>query len=408
MSLLVLLQFCPYLQAEVRSFTVDSAVEFAVAQNLELKAARQQIAIAESNLKWSGKLANPEIQIGGGVDQFGLNDDESSWGVAIEQEFPLTHRLARERDLSAADLALAEAEIRLKEWELAAEVRREAIEALAIKSKASLQNELRQGAEEMARIIKDAFKAAEASQLDVTDSELELRSQIDELQRLRAEEMAANGKLREHMSLPSNASITMMGRLDQDSSFAPVSITDSLVSQRPDLQLHVLIESRAEAAIALAKSQRWQDVAVRLFMEKEAAVDEPIGLERNTFLGVGFSFQLPLRTPVERMTAESRGQLTAAKANTSALATRIRNEIATANQTAAERERIWRQTNGETLKLARRHVREVNEAWKLGKVDFFRVRQAQERALNLEKIALESLREFHLARAELQHVAALK
>tara|TARA_R110002096_G_scaffold67332_8_gene163355 strand:- start:12383 stop:13444 length:1062 start_codon:yes stop_codon:yes gene_type:complete len=352
-------------------------------------------------------LADPEIEIGGSIDQFGLNDDESVWEVAIAQEFPLTHRLARERDLSAADLALAQAEVRMKEWEFAAIVRRDAIDALAIKTKADLQEQLRAGAEEVASAIKQAFQAAEASQLDVTDSELELRSQIDESRRLRAQEIEANGKLRSHMSLPPDATVNMAGRLGISSRFVPITITDEVLSRRPDLQLHMLKEGRAEAAIALAKSQRWQDVAVKLFMEREAGVDEPDGLERNTFLGIGLSFQLPLRTPVDRLTAEPRGELAMAKATTAALAAQIRNEIATANQIAAERHRIWQQASGETLQLARRHVSEVNEAWQIGKVDFFRLRQAQERALNLEKIAVESLRDFHQARAELQFAAAL-
>ncbi len=169
----------------------------------------------------------------------------------------------------------------------------------------------------------------------------------------------------------------------------------------------MLRERRAEAAIALAKSQRWQDVAVRLFLEHEVAVDEPIGLERNSFVGIGFSLPLPLRTPEARLTDQPRGELAAAQASTAALAAQIRNEIATSNEIVAERRRIWVEASGETLELARRHVREMWEAWERSKVTLNRLQQAQDRALNLETAAVDSLRAFHQARAHLWHVSGL-
>ncbi len=387
------------------SYTPEQAIDRAIANNPELRAARYQIAVAQANLKWSGKLDDPEFELSANTDQWGLNDNEGLIAVALSQKFPLTGRLKQERNVSEVDLALAKAEVRVAEWNLAGRVRETAVDALALQRQIQLHEQLRRVLTDLFEQIDRAFQQAEASQLDVTEAQLEAETQTKEIRTLEAELILLNGRLRGLIGDLPELQVSIAGNLSAPAYFQ-IPATDTVLARRPDLQLRLLEQRRAEASVQLARSRRWQDIAVRLFLERETAQDAPEGLERNTFAGVGFSVPLPLRSPEARLTDAPRQQLAGAKASAEARSAVIRNEIATANEDVARRRLVWEQASGETLLLARRNVREVREAWQLGKESFVRLQRAQERALNLEENAIEALREYHLARARLRKAAA--
>tara|TARA_R110002096_G_scaffold4501_21_gene21185 strand:+ start:1537 stop:2793 length:1257 start_codon:yes stop_codon:yes gene_type:complete len=389
------------------SFTTEQAIAFAIANNPQLRAARRQIAVAQAKLKWSGKLDDPEFELGANTDQWGLNNNESVVEVAFSQKFPLTDRLQRARDLSEVDLALAKAEVRIAEWNLAGEVRLTAVDALALERQVRLHRALRGVLAELAEQIGNSFQVAEASQIDLTEATLEVEAQTRVVRQHEAELAVINGRLRGLLGRTPDSHVRIAGELADPIPFR-ISPSAEVLARRPDLQLSLMQQSRAEAAIELARSRRWQDVAVRLFLERETAEDAPEGLERNTFAGVGFSLPLPLRTPEARLTDAPRQELAAAQASTEATSAEIRNEIATTNEELERRRLTWTQASGQTLELARRNIREVREAWRLGKENFLRLQRAQERSLALEENAIEALRDYHLALAKLHKAAALE
>lgn len=398
------------LQAQTPStkrFTLDEAIAQAIAHNPALRAARYQIAVAQANLKWSGRLNDPEFEIGGNTDRWGLRDGESLLEVAIAQKFPLTGRLKRERELSEADLALAKAEVRVAEWILAAQVREAGTEALALQQQIELRKELQVIVAELVQIIDSALQRAEASELDLTEAKLEVQTQVAAIRSLEGELTETNGKLRALLGFSPDTQLSIGGGLFIPGEENQIPLSQKLIAQRPDLQLSLLREQRAQANIALASSRRWEDVAVKLFMERESAVDAPEGLERNTFVGLGFSIPLPLWTPKDRLTEAPKQQLAAAQASSDALAASIANEIASANDEVRNRRLVWEQTAGENLDLARQNIREVREAWQDGRASILRLQRAQERALALEESAVESLFQYHRALARLRKAAAL-
>jgi len=388
------------------SLTPDQAIQYALAENLELRAARYQIAVAEAELKWAGRLNDPELEVAAATDEWGLNENEGLIEVALSQEFPITKRLKHERNLSEIDLALAKAEVRTQEWHLADEVRRRALEVQALRRQVQLHEELRSVLADLAANMQAAYARAEASQLDVTETKLEVQIQERAIRQSQNELNLATSELRTLLGLPATAPLHIAGSLMPPSDRCHVNITQQVVASRPDLQLRILQERRAEAAIALAKSQQWQDIAVRFFMEREIAEDAPEGIERNTFLGVGLSMPLPLRTPKARLTEAPTHKLEAAQASTLALSVAVENEIAAANAEVASRRRIWQEAGGETLELARSHVDQVKEAWATGKASYTRLQRSQERALSIEENAIEALLEYHRACARLRKAAA--
>lgn len=402
----IILLLAGLVSAESHRYTPSAAISEAISGNLELRAARHRIAVAEAELKWAGKLDNPELELTGSTDQWGLNDNESLMEVAISQEFPLTNRLKRERNLSEVDVALAKAEVRVREWELAGKVRTGTVNALAMHRQIRLREDLRDVLSQLVKSVEEAYARAEASQLDVTEAKLEVQMQTKAIRQLESELQLANAELRGLMSLPPDTQVRILGNLASPNGDCRVQPTTEVVARRPDLQLSVLEERRAEAAVALAKSRRWEDIAVKLFMERETAVDEPEGTERNTFLGLSLSVPLPIRTPKARLTDAPKEELATAQASTTAVAAAIHNEIATANEEVVSRRRIYEQASGEILTLARENVDQVKQAWLNGNASILRLQRAQERALSLEEDSIEALHQYHLACARVRKAAA--
>ncbi len=390
------------------TFTLEAAIQQAIAKNPELEAARAKIAVAEARAKWAGKLADPNFELSAKSDEFGLDDDENTVQIAVSQKFPLTRRLAREKDVSQWDVALARAEVRVREWRLEGEVHEAVLAILALQRRVELRRRIRAVLADAVSRMEEAFQNAEMSQLDVTEARLELQTQVQALQKLEADLANDLGKLRGWLGLPAESRLSIAGRLGApDEGPGHIEMSGRVLTRRPDLQLRLLRENRAEAALELAKSRRWQDVAVRLFVERENAVDEPDGLERNTFAGIGFSLPLPLRTSKARVSDVPSLEVSAARLSTAALVAAIRNEVAAANEEVARLRVVWQRANAEILHLARQNVREVEEAWEHGKITFARVQRAHERSLMLEESAIGALRDYHLARERLHHAAGL-
>src|SRR5437870_1153509 len=107
------------------ALTVDGAADYALKHNPALAAARLRIDEARGRLLQSGRLSNPELEV---EYSHMTRGQEGALGISLIQRFPLTARLRFEKDVSRAELAAAEAEVRDGERKLAADAR-----ALAVK-----------------------------------------------------------------------------------------------------------------------------------------------------------------------------------------------------------------------------------------------------------------------------------
>ena len=62
----------------------------------------------------------------------------------------------------------------------------------------------------------------------------------------------------------------------------PVSVEmEAVLRDRPDYSLLLRSEDLGDAQLKLAMAQRWDDIAVKVFVRHENSVDEPVGLDRN-------------------------------------------------------------------------------------------------------------------------------
>jgi len=383
----------------------EKAIALAFANQRELKIAMLEIKRAASRVQWAGRLVNPELQLNVSDDGVGLDEGEGNYGVSFSQRFPLTSKLKKEKGLRTYQVILAEAEVVERRRELAGEVDRAVVELLATRGKMRLGRESVALNKEIVRFLEEKAKLGEVSKLDVMQANLSGRTLDQEVKLLQTQENQQSLVLKQLIGLEASATLSLSGSLDLPAS-RPATEGDSasILQRRPDHVLALARTDEARAAIALEESKRWEDIAVRVFVEGEAINDDPTGLERNTFTGVGISIPLPFRQRNQEGIAQAKIDAEAAAGGVDAARFNVRAECEEAWQRRLDSWELAREAGGELLGLAEENLTGFREAYAKGEATLTQVQKAQEQVLELRSAATTFLADYHLAEARVRYV----
>ncbi|MGA0846622.1 MAG: TolC family protein, partial [Luteolibacter sp.] len=132
-------------------------------QNPDLAAARLRIDEAVGRVTQSGRLHNPEIELG-----FEHNSQfrEGRFEIGFSQRFPVTDRLRIEKEITRTKLEAAEAEVREVERQLIAKARELLVKLLASRQRRELLREQSAVAKEFADFLGESAAKGEGSLLD--------------------------------------------------------------------------------------------------------------------------------------------------------------------------------------------------------------------------------------------------
>lgn len=373
--------------------TLDNAPTLARARNPALAAARLRIEEARGRLQQSGRLANPEVELG---YQQNVRSQENTVGALLFQRFPVTSRLRLERAVTRAQLAAAVAEVQNEQRKLAAEVRGAVVRLLALREQRALREQQLANSRELAGLLRQRAAAGETSSLDADLVELETRGIEAERLALDVERATRLGELRPLLGVePGTDLILADGALPGLTGLAAPGADPA---RRPDF---VAAQRNADAArqeVGVARAGRWGDIGVGLNFELERSEDAPEGLERDQLVGVRVNVPLPLWNDNAGRIREAAAAAARAQGETNALALTIRAEAATARAEMAALARVVRDVDGQLLPQAQRLEERTRAAFNAGLVPLFDVLRARDRRLTLQRQRLDALRDFHLAR----------
>jgi cobalt-zinc-cadmium efflux system outer membrane protein len=389
----------------VRTLQLNEAVRLALTNNKSLALASFEIERAKSLLRWSGRLDNPELELSGGQDSLGLNEGEHSLEIAFTQKYPFTSRLRDEKNLRRTQVLLAEAELAERQRQLASEVAETVIQLVSSQRHNLHQREHAKLQISIADLLRTLAQRGEASKLDLAQAELQVRH-------IKQKGLIFEARLHRHrlhlnqvLGLEPKSRITVSYQLNipREISEQRVPISD-ILPRRPD---HVLALSNIDASkmsLELEKAKRWEDVTVRVFLEKERSTDEPIGLESNTFAGIGISIPLPLRQKNEGGIEQAEIESRAARQASETLRFNIQAEYESAYGQRLDAWRIAFDANNEILQLAKKSYDDFRMAYLDGQVSLLQVQRAQEQLIELKSDALEATVQYHQAEIHLRKV----
>lgn len=388
---------------EARTLTRDDAIRLAFQNNRALAVANLEIKRAGSRLRWSGRLENPELEFSYSGDGVGLDEDESMLEVGLSQKFPLTAKLKHEKNLRRHQVLLAEAEIAEQRRELAGEIDLAIVELLATSEEIRLSSKLVDLNRKIVDFLKEQVKRGEVSSLDVTQAILNGRTLEQTKKSLSATEKQQRLALNQLIGLDPTTPVDLQGQVALPGARPSFDVSlRTVLCHRPDYVLALAKIDESEAAITLEESKRWEDVAVRIFVEDENSVDEPIGLEKNTFAGFGISIPLPIRNRNQEGIEQAQIDCEAAAKELESARFRIRAECEEAFHERADAWEIAKEASGEILQLAEKNLDEFQTAYQQGQASLIQVQRAQEQLLELRTSSIQFNTSYHRAAARVR------
>lgn len=359
-------------------------------QNPDLAAARLTIDEAIGRMKNTGRLENPELEIG---PRYNATSTERGLEIGLSQKFPVTNRLKLEKDLSATEVEAARQEVREVENQLIGQARAAMVRVLAARQHRELIEQQSKLSEELADFISGAAKRGEASSLDAGQARLEASRLITESRRIAAGERQALGELKPLLGMKPGEPLHVSGKLPG------LTLPEgSDVGKRPALEIARLAVIAAEQQASIERARRYDDLTAGVVAAAERNIDEPEGAENEGIIGIQLSIPLPLWNKnegnieaAEARAERRRKEALALHRNILLEAEAARAEMVEWAKLAAEIDQSLLPQSGEQGGLA-------EKSWRAGQADLTDVFRSREQGLQLAATRLDALQNFHLAR----------
>ncbi len=159
----------------VSAISLDQAVEQALANNLDLRAAYYNLEIGRGKLIQAGLWPNPELEFAGNTERPFSSGKERSYSSGFSQAFPISGRLAKAKRVARVDVAQASLEIRNRERLLIGEVKKDFLSALILRRQIAVREEVKGINQDLLNISEARLKRAEVSEVDVNLARTEVQ-----------------------------------------------------------------------------------------------------------------------------------------------------------------------------------------------------------------------------------------
>lgn len=384
--------------------SLDEAVQMALKCHPQLQAARADVAIAQARLIDAGKLENPvfgfalQSQVADGPDR------EGAISLAYSQKFPVTGKLLLQRDYGVMDIKLACAEIREVERQFIGEVQKHYIDAVGALAQVRVVELLERDADKYIELANAQLKRAQGSELDVSAAETEklLVSQSREL--LLCDYREALAELRPLLGMPENEPLKLSDSLSsvtrQLRSTVRLSVPESL--ERSDVVAARVRHQRARVGEKLAQSESVEDWEIEAGYDAERSIDEPVGAERERFVGLGVKIPLPIRKKGQGMIAEARAEAMKAELELAAVEVKSRAEVASRIEALCRSEKTMATLEDRVLPQLRTRERQTREAYEQGLANFNQVVLLQQQQSRTSETLIQAQRDQAHELAKLQ------
>ncbi|MEP6848414.1 MAG: TolC family protein [Acidobacteriota bacterium] len=282
----------PQTAPQKRSITISDAVTIFLQQNLQLVAAKYDVATADAE-KLTAKLRpNPQASVTFADVPLDFRRNfvkPHTFDYSISQTLEMGGKRQKRIDAANATSEVAKAQFQTAVWQMTNDLKKKFYAVLLAESLLNLANENQKTFAEIVAHTTEVFQSGEISGLDLQRLEVEkfkfdtdlANSERDYELALRDLRVALGGDYRV-------MNVDVAGSMDyyKTYDFSPSDLRDKALAARPDLKASQLNEKAADAAIRLQEAQKVPDITVGAGVEQVPA-------EGNTY-NVGVSIPIPL------------------------------------------------------------------------------------------------------------------
>lgn len=378
-----------------RRLTMEQAVDLALQRNAELRIQSGEVAGARARLAGASVLLqrNPEVDVEVGRRSRG-GGQSPEYAVTLSQPIEIAGQRGARVDAARAGIDAADARVRMRRLDLAAEVRETFGRALAADRRVSLAEEAVALAGKSVETAQQRFQAGDASRIEVNAARIEIGRARRELRLGHQRRVAAVAGLRRLLALPPRETLVLEGEL-RETEERPVdleALVKTAVTRRPE---------------ALAFRRELEAVqAERRLATREAIPTPRIGatIARDEgdriLLGV-LSLELPLFTRNQGARGLGDARIDQARVSLEAAERQVEEDVRVAAARYQAALAAARDYSGEILKAVEENLELVNEGYAAGKIDFLQLLLIRRETLDARRDYIETLEELNSARAEL-------
>ncbi|AWN72401.1 TolC family protein [Legionella anisa] len=378
------------------ALTLQEITQIALANNKDLKAARYNVAIAKARLIQAGLWPNPSLNLSNNDDRLFNDEGEYSRSAGFSQAFPISGRIAKQKNVARLDVLKAMAEIGEAERQLSAKVANAFYAAVITERRLQQLNYLLKINKELVNVIHNRYHAAEISKLDENAARIEYLRIAQEKHLQHSLRISQNATLNQLMGRQADSPLLLKGDLVTGRQLPELTLLKTwALSHRPDRQAIVLSMGRAEADHRLAKAERFADWTVGLGVQQDKIVVEegpPQPADRT--LGVTLSVPLPLLNRNQGRILEASHTATQAMMALSALNLSIETEIASNYGQLKALKMSLRETQTVSLKLGVENIKLAQDSYENGQISLLNVLQVQKQQNDLQMTYLATLEKY--------------
>ncbi|MFO0590890.1 MAG: TolC family protein [Polyangiaceae bacterium] len=373
-----------------QELTADRAVSIALLGNPSLRAAFEDLSIAQADLVQAGLLKNPVL--GAGLVGSGLF-------VTLEQDFLDLAMIPMRKRVAAADLEAAKLRVGDRVLALSAEVRGAFFAAQAAEQTAAMRRIVREAAEAAAELARRQHEAGTIGDLELS-SELSLASQVRiDLQRAEGEVAVERERLTRLLGLWGKRTAYRIGPKLPDLPAEEASL-DHLERTAIEHRLDVAAARREveslRYALSMAKTLRWTGfVSVQVEAAKERG-------EHRISFGPSASLELPIFdqrqaaiAKLEALEHASLNRLHSISIDARSEVREARARVLTARALVEEYGSVLVPIRERLVQLSQQHY----AAMLLGVYDLLLAKQSE---LSTYREHIEALRDYWIARSDLE------
>jgi cobalt-zinc-cadmium efflux system outer membrane protein len=386
--------------------TIDQAVDIALRENRDLRAARIQVEEARGRLTQAGLFPNPALESNFSFDSLFANEGERAFSAGIFQPFTLSGRISAQKKVARVDIKRTFADVADLERILVKEVRRAFLELLAIDEQIKLQDTLIGLNSELIKGIEAGIKEGLASEKDLNAVAIALQQARQEKDVLIAQRRSKIFELNRLLGKPPTFSFLPQGKLEYETAkdLAEYSV-EAAYAKRPDFKLAELNIELTRADLGLAKALRFEDIVAGIFYERDRGVfdipQEEI-TDLDNLIGFKLTVPLPFFDRKQGLIAETRARERRAEESVEALKLRIGQEVNDAMTRAKTLSALLETYRSGILKTAEDNVKLVEDGFKRGLVGIVDVIQSRQQFATLKSSYINTVRDYQIALNDLQ------
>jgi outer membrane protein TolC len=397
---------CSSLGARAAGDPFADLVAEALRANPEVRAARSERQAALARVAPAGALEDPMLELGvlnlPAESRSFSQEDMTMKMIGLAQRFPSPGKRGLRQEVASREAEAAGYGYRETVNRVLRELKIASYDALAAAESERLAAASRDTLERLLRVVEARYAVGQGSQADVLKAQTQLAKMRDELLRLARERATARSELGRALGRPEPvdppaAALMASAQVTLD----PKRLGEDALRQRPQLLALRALIAKSERAVELARKEASPDFDVRFsYGQRNTA---PTGMKREDMVSITIAFNLPIwgeskNEPRISEAHASRDQaLAAVLAQQQEIAMRLHHQSAAVDQGLAS----LRLYDRDILPQARLTVEAASSAYRVGRVDFMTLLDAQMSVFSYEIARVAALAAVHKALVEI-------